>query len=245
LERVMSGMDRVFVILPWKRDLPAMMSSVIRTAKRCKTGFILKMSSICANMNSQHKPQIMRDHGECDEMLASSGLPFAIIQPQILFDNLLKFQGDIIKHDRSWYGLGGGSAACIDARDVADCVVSILLNPSRFLSRRLVLTGKEAVSGEMVAVGMSRIYQKSIAYKTVSESELRSVLTRRQIPGFMQDDLIGIELMIRDGLLKDQVTYTVKEVCGHPPRTMETFLASYRSQLCPSFSLKQMLHFFI
>jgi hypothetical protein len=46
-------------------------------------------------------------HGECDEMLASSGLPFAIIQPQILFDNLLKFQGDIIKHDRSWYGLGG------------------------------------------------------------------------------------------------------------------------------------------
>jgi uncharacterized protein YbjT (DUF2867 family) len=61
LERVMSGMDRVFVILPWKRDLPAMMSSVIRTAKRCKTGFILKMSSICANMNSQHKPQIMRD----------------------------------------------------------------------------------------------------------------------------------------------------------------------------------------
>jgi hypothetical protein len=48
----------------------------------------------------------------------------------------------------------------------------------------------------------------------------------------MQDDLIGIELMIRDGLLKNQITYTVKEVCGHPPRTVRTRIAKASNDSC-------------
>ena len=133
----------------------------------------------------------------------------------------------------------------IDARDVADCVVSVLLNPQRFASRCLVLTGKEAITGEAVAVGMSRVFQTSIAYRAVSEAELRAVLSRQQIPASMQDDLVQIERMMGEGRLRELITQTVKEVCGHPPRTLETFLATYKQQLCPAFSLKQLLHFFL
>jgi uncharacterized protein YbjT (DUF2867 family) len=139
----------------------------------------------------------------------------------------------------------GDAVPFIDARDVADCVVSVLLNPQRFVSRSLVLTGKEAITGEAVALGMSRVFQTSIAYRAVSEAELRAVLSRQQIPGFMQDDLVAIERMMREGKLRDILTHTVKEVCGHPPRTLETFLATYKAQLSPAFSLKQLLHFFL
>jgi NAD(P)H dehydrogenase (quinone) len=177
-------------------------------------------------------------------MLESSGIPFAVVCPSVLFDNLSKFQGDVIRLDRALYGLGRGEAAFVDARDVADCVVSVLLNPHRYTSRHLLLTGKEVVTGEQLALGMSRVYQTSISHKVVSEAEMRAVLTRRGVPPFMQDDLVAVERLANDRQLT-LITPTVKEVAGHPPRTMETFLAAYKSQLMPSFSLSQLSHFFM
>ena len=186
----------------------------------------------------------MCQHRECDALLSGSGIAYAVVHPSILFDNLLKFQGDIIRSDRALYGLGKGEAAFIDARDVADCVASVLLNSARYHGRHLVLTGKEAVSGDALAVGMSRIYQTTVTHRVVDEPALRAVLTRRGIPAFMQDDLLGIERLVHEGLLT-HTTNTVKEVAGHPPRTMETFLSHYRSQLLPTFSLSQLKHFFV
>ena len=108
LERLMGGMQRVFVILPWARGLPAMMAAVLRAASRCGVQFLLKMSSVCAQLPTTHqRPVIMQEHADCDALLAASGLPHAVIQSQILLDNLLKFQGEAIKHDRAVYGLGG------------------------------------------------------------------------------------------------------------------------------------------
>ena len=162
----------------------------------------------------------------------------------LLSIQVLKFMGDVIRTDRSMYGLGKGEAAFIDARDVADCVVSVLLNPHRHASRRLVLTGKEAVTGEQMAVGMSRVYQTTVTHSVVDEQALRAVLTRRSIPAFMQDDICDIERLVNEGTLT-HTTNTVKEVAGHPPRTLETFLAHYRHQLMPTFSKPQLLHFFL
>ena len=187
---------------------------------------------------------MIRDHIACDALLQSSGLPYAVVCPSILFDNLIKFQGDVIRLDRALYGLGRGEAAFTDARDVADCVVSVLLNAHRYHSRHLLLTGKEVVTGEQMATGMSRVYQTPVAHKVVTEAEMRQILTRRGIPPFMQDDLIAVERLANERRLT-QITQTVKEVAGHPPRTLETFLAAYRSQLMPSFSLPQLSHFFM
>ena len=171
------------------------------------------------------------------------GVEWCVVQPCILFDNLIKTHGDIIRTDRAMYGMGRGEAAFIDARDVADCVVSVLLNPHRYSSRRLMLTGKEAVSGEMMAEGMSRVYQTQVQHRVVDEQTMRALLTRRSLPPHMQDDIIDIERIVNEGHLT-RTTSTVKEVAGHPPRTMETFLAHYRHQLMPTYNTSQLKHFF-
>jgi uncharacterized protein YbjT (DUF2867 family) len=108
LERLMAGMQRVFVILPWQRGLPDMMQAVLRVASRCGVAFLLKMSSVCSTLSTDsQRPIIMQEHAACDALLTASSLPHAIVHSQILLDNLLKFQGDIIKRDRAVYGLGG------------------------------------------------------------------------------------------------------------------------------------------
>ena len=142
------------------------------------------------------------------------------------------------------YCVPDGSAAYVDARDLADCVLSVMLNPQRFQSRQLHLTGKEAVDGATIAEAMSLCYQTSIVYRVVSEAEVRAVLERVGVPGWMSDDILAMEHMREAALLHD-ITSVVKDTCGHPPRTLMTFLSHYKSQLSPGFSIKQVLNFFL
>ena len=119
-----------------------------------------------------------------------------------------------------------------------------MLSPHRFQSRTLHLTGKEAVDGRTIAEAMSRCYQTAIEYRVVGEHDVRAVLERVNVPGWMSDDIINMEHCREAGLLT-AITSTVKDTCGHPPRTLETFLTSYKSQLSPGFSLKQIINFFL
>ena len=119
-----------------------------------------------------------------------------------------------------------------------------MLSSQRFHSRHLHVTGKEAVSGATIAEAMTRCYQTAIQYHVVSETEVRAVLERSGVPGWMSDDIVAMEHIREAGLLT-AITPTVKETCGHPPRTLETFLSSYKSQLSPGLSIKQILNFFL
>jgi hypothetical protein len=63
VERVLTGVERVFLILPWRRGLPAMMERFIRVAQRCNCNpFIVKMSTLMTQINTTTpKPQIVQD----------------------------------------------------------------------------------------------------------------------------------------------------------------------------------------
>lgn len=48
LERLLTDIDRVFVVLPWSRDIPAMFDKLLTAAKRVSVQFICKMSPASA-----------------------------------------------------------------------------------------------------------------------------------------------------------------------------------------------------
>ena len=300
LERLLQGIERVFVVVPWSRQAPAVFDNLLVAAKRQNVHFICKMSSAMALLPAQQPPsqptvalpQFASDHAACDAALSSSGVAYCVINSNVLFDNLLKFQAAHVKKERALVGLDsqqpnahstrrstaqqrgttqsqlsiahrpalcacvacvcvptalvGADAAVsyIDARDVADCVLSVMLNPTRYQSRHLHLTGKEAVTGSAIAEAMSRCYQTSIAYSVVGEAEVRAMLERVGVPSFMADDVIALEHVRNTGQLA-HITSTVKDVAGHPPRSLESFASAYKQQLSPGFSLKQVLNFFV
>ena len=62
VEAVLSGVERAFLILPWKRGMPEMMETFLTVAKRCHVSFILKISSVMTTCTStQHKPHVVVD----------------------------------------------------------------------------------------------------------------------------------------------------------------------------------------
>lgn len=76
VERVLSGVERVFLILPWRRGLPAMMERFIRVAQRCQVGFLLKMSTLMTQINTTTtKPQIVQDVNQHAHTISHSPQP--------------------------------------------------------------------------------------------------------------------------------------------------------------------------
>ena len=64
VEAVLSGVERVFLILPWRRGMPQLMRTFLQVAVRCGVRFILKISSSMtdlAHTTQQPLPAVTRD----------------------------------------------------------------------------------------------------------------------------------------------------------------------------------------
>ena len=64
LERLLTGIDRVFVVVPWSRDIRTMFDNLIAAAKRANVQFVCKMSSAMTLIKEQHAvnmPQFVQD----------------------------------------------------------------------------------------------------------------------------------------------------------------------------------------
>ena len=63
VEALLTGVERVFVILPWRRGMPDLMRRFLQVAVRCGVRFILKMSSAMTDLqhSQQPLPQVVRD----------------------------------------------------------------------------------------------------------------------------------------------------------------------------------------
>ena len=65
LERLLTGIERVFVVLPWSRDIVQMMDNFLQAAKRANVKFVTKMSSamtlIARDQHAATIPQFVQD----------------------------------------------------------------------------------------------------------------------------------------------------------------------------------------
>lgn len=235
----MTNIHSICLILPWKRNLQSVMSRVLEAAKQSNVKFIVKLSSGFARSDAQAIIGI--EHHSCDQMLAKSSIKYSIVKPVFLLDNACKFQSHLIRDEDSYYSTSSTPSCVVDGRDVADSLVAILLNPARFASSEFLLTGKELVTPQTLCTAMSRVFGRPIKARVVDPTTFTSVLTKRGIPEFMVQDILAIE---REKEKTNVNTDSVKKLTGHPPRTVESFVASYKATLCNGMWLKQVANFF-
>lgn len=174
-------------------------------------------------------------HYACDGLLVSSGLPYAIVKPCPTFDLFARFQGLVIQSDHAFYGLGQGSVAFVDGRDVSDCVCCIILNTERFSKKEFIISGKQAMTGKEVATAMTRVFGIDIEYRAVATTQLKQVMEKIHVPQPLQEEMLEIQKQVHSTAATasepwNTVNYTVKDITGHPPRTVTTQHTTYRTQ---------------
>ena len=115
----------------------------------------------------------------------------------------------------------------VDTRDVAAVAAAALTSPGHE-GKTYDVTGPESISYEDVATKLSAALGRKITYIDAPDDAVRGALSGFGMPQWLVGALVDLYQDYRrsgtDGYAA-QVTDTVQQLTGHPPRTLDQLLA--------------------
>jgi NAD(P)H dehydrogenase (quinone) len=153
--------------------------NAIEAARDAGVGRIVYTSQISASPISLFPPG--RDHAATEAMLVQSGLRWTSLRNGFYASSALGILGDLRSKERVDMPENGPIAWATHA-DLAAGAATVLIEEGRFEGPTPPLTGPEALTfGELVALA-SKSLNRSIAFNTISDSDLANAMTRGGVP---------------------------------------------------------------
>jgi uncharacterized protein YbjT (DUF2867 family) len=223
------GVDRVFLLTPFVEDPIPLVKGALQAARDAGVRFVLRMSAGGADASS---PAVLaRHHGEGENLVKESGIPWAIIRPTFFMDNFQNYSGQSIKGQGAVYGAAGtGKIAYVSSADVGAVAAEILANPEKHASKLYEITGAEALTEEQAVAEISRALGREIKYFNMSSKDYEAALRQWGLPGWQIDGLVLLESVKANGWASGIVS-TVKDLTGREPERFPSFLARHKSAL--------------
>jgi uncharacterized protein YbjT (DUF2867 family) len=221
----MSGVEKVFLLCGPTPDEVAFNRNAIDAAARAGIAVLVRSSILGADPGS---PTVfVRDHGMCDDYLRGSGVPFAIVRPNMFMQNIPESTIPSIDAGGAFYtNTGAARISMVDTRDVAAVAAAALAEPGH-VGEELDVTGPEALSYDDVAARLSDAMGRAITHIAVPDDAVRSALAGYGMGEWMVDGLVGLFEDYR-GSGKDgyaaAVTDTVRRLTGRDPRSLDGLL---------------------
>lgn len=176
----LEGCEKAFLLMangPRQLELEL---GFIEAAQRAGLGRLVKMSANGAD--SASAAALKRFHGDAEERLRASGLPYTVIRPNFFMQNLLWMAAEIAARDSFSMPMGQGRVGIIDVRDVARFVLTVLTQPGHE-NKTYEITGPELVSFHDIARQLSAATGRTIRYIDIEPEAFRRVLAQ-----WMPDD---------------------------------------------------------
>ncbi|GAA3706969.1 SDR family oxidoreductase [Nonomuraea antimicrobica] len=162
-------------------------------------------------------------HGQVDEHLKASGVPWSILAPVGFMQNLA---GDVDEKGRIFGSYGRGRVGYIDGRDIG-AVAAVLLTRPVGADAVYELTGPAAPTHDEIAAELTRALGRSVRYVDLPVEAAAAHLERRGMPAPAARDLAELMTQIGDGRWASTTT-TVADLLGREPRSLREFLARTR-----------------
>ncbi|GAA0364434.1 NAD(P)H-binding protein [Microbispora corallina] len=170
-----------------------------------------------------------RLHWLGEQVLNWSGLPVAHLRPTVFMENplfALLAAASIRERGEIRLPFGAGRTSPIAARDVADVVTAVLLDPAAHVGSVHELTGGASRDLAAVAAEFGAALGRPVAYVDVPFDEW---VERDLRPLGLPEHLTGhLATMARLHRLDryDRVTHEVEDILGRPPSTIRDFVAA-------------------
>jgi uncharacterized protein YbjT (DUF2867 family) len=203
---------------------------VIDAARQTSLGHLVKLSAALAAHDAV--ASVLRVHAEIEDYLVKGQVPHTVVSPTS-FMELVFIDAASIRERSRWVGTApDGVNALIDSEDVVDVVVQVLRDPSKRGGTHL-LTGPEALSWTAVARAMSSTTGRTITYDAISTQARRDQLENAGLAQWRVDLLLGIDELNRHSIYGTP-NDSVRELTGHPARTIEDFLRRHLAIITPA-----------
>jgi uncharacterized protein YbjT (DUF2867 family) len=226
LRRAMDGVEKTFLLCGPTPDEVDFNRNAIDAARESGVSLLVRSSILGADPGSD--ATFIRDHGHCDAYLRASGVPFAIIRPNLFQQNIPEVTVPSIDENGNFYANAGDARlSMVDTRDVA-AVAAALLTESGHEGDELDVTGPQALSYHDVAAKLSNSLGRKVTYVAVPDEAVRSALSGFGMNEWMVGGLVDLFQDYRrsgtDGYAS-ALTDTVRRITGAEPRSLDSLLA--------------------
>jgi uncharacterized protein YbjT (DUF2867 family) len=226
LRAAIAGVERLFLLCGPIEDAVELNRNAIDVAAEAGVRLLVRSSIIGSDPKSP--ATFVRDHGACDEYLHQSGVPHALVRPNLFLQNVSENTIPSLDADGNFYGNAGDARiSMVDTRDVAAVAARVLTEPGHEGNAHDV-TGPEALSYNDIADKVSAALGRTVTYVDVPDDAVRGALEGLGLPPWLAGALVDLYQDYRrsgtDGYAA-QVTDTIQRLTGRAPRTLEQLLA--------------------
>jgi uncharacterized protein YbjT (DUF2867 family) len=229
LDAALRGVDKAFLLTPVAEHFAEWQSAFIEAAQRAELKHLVKFSGMGADSNA--KVELLRLHGETDNLLRNSGVPFTILQPNSFHQNILS-SADTIKTQRAFYWpLKKAAQSTVDIRDINAVAAKVFTSPSHE-GKAYVITGPEALTFQQAAEKLSAVLGREIQYVDVPLSAAEDAMRKSGMPEWNVRALSELLGYFASGAAAT-VTDTVPSLLGRPAISFEQFVQDHRAAFLP------------
>jgi uncharacterized protein YbjT (DUF2867 family) len=191
---------------------------------------IVKLSTIGAEPGA---PVAFWDwHGQVEEHLRSSAVPFVILQSSFYMSNLLAAAEQVANEGRLYAPAGEARVAMIDLRDVGAAAAAVLTGAGED-GRTYLITGPEAITWAQIATELASATGRDVEFVDVPDEGAKQGMTASGVPEFAAEQLIKVFTMLRRGVA-EQVTDDVEALTGARPRSFTEFAREHAHLFAPA-----------
>ena len=215
------GVEKIFLVGPPVRDLPAMEANFIKEVRAAGPKHIVKLSAL-----GGRESMFPSGHRHSEENIEASGLPYTFLRPNGFMQNLVNYNAGTIRSHNAFYGCqGNGAVSVVDIRDIAAVAVMVLAATGHE-GKSYALTGGEALTNGHVAEKISRVAGRKISYVDLPPAEFRKALLSAGMPEWSADALLDLQRLYREGKAS-LVTDDIERLTGRKPITFDQFAHDY------------------
>ena len=225
LVTAMDGVEKVFLLSSPHSQAVSWHRNAIDAARRTQVQLLVRSSILGADRESP--AEFVNAHTSCDRYLEDSGLPHAIVRPNLFLQNIPESTIPSVDASGSFYvDAGEARISMVDTRDVAAVAAVILTQPGH-VGANYNVTGPEALSYADVAAKLTNATGRRITYVAAPDDAVRQALLGAGLNEWFATALVGLYQDYRrsgtDGYAA-QVTGTVERLTGRPPRSLDNLL---------------------
>jgi len=221
----LDGIDTVFLLLPFDEMMVRWGEQFVEQARQQDVRFIVRLSGLLAAPDCDSK--MGRLHGQIDESVKNSGIPYCILRCNSFMQNFTGIYRSMIRRGALSLPEGDASSGFMDTGDIAAVAAHIIKNPEPHINRVYDLSGPEALSNEQAVEIISEVIGNPVRYRAMSEAEARRVYEKLGISSWRCEVFESLSRFIRGGNAGN-VTDTVEELLGRPPRDFRDFVECNR-----------------
>ena len=223
IKEALRGCDKAFLLMANARQQLDLEKGFADAARTAEVRHLVKMSANGANSNST--ALLKRYHGDSEQYIRESGLPYTLVRPNYFMQNMFHVAASIVEQDKYFMPMRDGQVGIIDVRDVARFILTVLTRPGHE-NKTYEITGPELVSFHDIAGQLSDVMGREIRYVDVPAEDFKESLVHWVPDDWYVEtvsDMFKLTAQGRGALLNDVYT----QVTGRAPTSLRQFFRDY------------------